>query len=76
MIETSFVVLKQCINCFHLNDKDKNSCDLCGYLLTKEIGYESDEYQERYKKIIDKKFKDAAKSDKDDYSISDLESDL
>lgn len=73
MSETSFVVLKQCINCFHLNDKDKNSCGLCGFLMTKEIVYESEDYQDRFKRVIDKKFSDSADRDKESYDISDLD---
>lgn len=73
MTSTSFALIKQCINCFHLNDNDSNTCDLCGYLLVNQIDRRSDEYQQRYKKAIDKRFEDSAKQKTKELSISDLE---
>lgn len=73
MTNTPFVWIKQCIECFHFNDKDKNTCGLCGHLMDREITYQSKEYQERYKTAIEKKFAESDKKRKSDLDISDLE---
>jgi len=37
MMETTYVLLKQCQQCGTLSDKNRYSCTFCGLLFTKEI---------------------------------------